>query len=359
MKYYLKWNSEKTFTVYNISKELGEKLDNAYIMGLTAPVAVMENRHKSLFLYPNFVQWEKDIFDTYPLTHALVANIHGEIRMYFNQWPQKMSHANLLNVYNVKEQFLHLYSFVDPYILSCKKSSSNQYLVKILNPQNLPVETRIGKILYSPNPGYSLTIEQDKFPVHLGPGENIIPININTNKLAQINTHSTPVTLVFFLQNREWENRFRYEGEKFPRRRGGEKRDSSASAGFVRYYKASNKNRNKIKKDGFISYNPNFPLPFSRGFLIVDFYLKFSHIKSKIRPLCKLDIFPHRENEPFAVKILKARDIKEDKFESYRLCTVIPATKYLEFRVYAEGLCDIELDYIDITYYKGIIENSE
>jgi hypothetical protein len=305
------------------------------------------------------VQWEKDIFDTYPLTHALVANIHGEIRMYFNQWPQKMSHANLLNVYNVKEQFLHLYSFVDPYILSCKKSSSNQYLVKILNPQNLPVETRIGKILYSPNPGYSLTIEQDKFPVHLGPGENIIPININTNKLAQINTHSTPVTLVFFLQNREWENRFRYEGEKFPRRRGGEKRDSSASAGFVRYYKASNKNRNKIKKDGFISYNPNFPLPFSRGFLIVDFYLKFSHIKSKIRPLCKLDIFPHRENEPFAVKILKARDIKEDKFESYRLCTVIPATKYLEFRVYAEGLCDIELDYIDITYYKGIIENSE
>ena len=56
------------------------------------------------------------------------------------------------------------------------------------------------------------------------------------------------------------------------------------------------------------------------------------------------------------MKILKAKGIKEDKFENYRLCAVIPETKYLEFRVYAEGLCDIELDYIDITYYKGIIE---
>ena len=243
---------------------------------------------------------------------------------------------------------------MDPYILNCKKSGINLYLVIVMNPQNLPVEALIGKIFYSSRPGCSLTIEQDKFPVHLEPGENIIPVDIDSNKLAQINTNSFPGTLVFFLQNPEWENRFRYEGEKFPHSKGGGKKDLSASAGFVRYYRALNSN--KIKKPGFISYNPNFPLPFSQGFLIVDFYLKFSRIKSKIRPLCKLDIFPHREKEAFAVKILKAKGIKEDKFENYRLCAVIPETKYLEFRVYAEGLCDIELDYIDITYYKGIIE---
>ncbi len=358
LKYYLKWNSDKTFTVFNISKELGEKLDNAYIMGLTAPVAVMENRHKSLFLYPNFVQWEKDIFDKYPLTHALVANIHGEVKMYFDQWPQKMSNANLLKVYNVKEQFLHLYSFVDPYILSCTKSDSNRYLLKILNPQNQQIETRIGKIFYSSTPEYALAIERDKLPIPLEPGENIIPVEIDTNPLAQINTNTdiTPGTVVFFLQHQRWENRFRYEGEKFPRQVGGEKKDVLASARFVRYYKASNKSNNKIRKTGFMAYNPNFPLPFSQGFLIVDFNLKFSHIKSKIKPLCKLDIFPHREEEAFAWKTLKLRDVKVDKFENYRLCTTIPETKYLEFRVYAEGLSDIELDYIDITYFKGMIE---
>ena len=362
MKYYIKWNSDKTFTVFNISKELGEKLNNAYIMGLTAPAAVMENKHKSLFLYPDFVQWEKDIFDKYPLTHALVANIHGEIKMYFDQWPQKMSDANLLKVYNVKEQFLHLYSFVDPYISGCTKNDTNRYLVKILNPQHKRVKTWIGKIFYSPTPGCSLAIEQEESPIPLEPGENIIPVKIDVNPLAQINTDTdsdiTPGTVVFFLQNQGWENRFRYEGEKFPRRVGGEKKDLLASANFVRYYRASNKRKNKIRKTGFIAYNPNFPLPFSRGFLVVDFNLRFSHIQSKIRPLCKLDIFPHREEEALSRKILKLRDIEENTFKNYRLCTTIPETKYLEFRVYAEGLCDIELDYIDITYYKGIIEKS-
>jgi 4-amino-4-deoxy-L-arabinose transferase-like glycosyltransferase len=347
MKYYLKWNSEKTYSVLNISNELREKLDHAYIMGLTSPVAVLENTHKSLFLYPNFVQWEDDIFNRYPLTHALIANVHGEIRMYFDQWPQKMSNANLLKVYNVKDQFLHLYSFEDPYISGWSEEDGS-FRVTIMNPGNQPVETQPGKVFHSSNPECSLSLEQGR-PVQIQPGENTIPVVMDIGKLNQLNP--APETVIFYLKNDKWGNRFRYEGEKFPRWVGGDKRDLSASSGFVRSYVGPVKKGKK--KPGFISFNPNFPLPFSQGLVKVDFHLKFSKIKSKLQPLCKIDIFPHREEEALAFKELKARHVKENQFGDYTLCAVVPETKFLEFRVYAEGFCDIELDYIDVTYYQG------
>jgi hypothetical protein len=81
--------------------------------------------------------------------------------------------------------------------------------------------------------------------------------------------------------------------------------------------------------------------------------LKFSNLKTKIRPLCHLDIYSYEDNGPIAEKTLRPVDIKKNKKGIYRISAVIPETKTLEFRIRTEQWSDIAFDYLDITYYQG------
>jgi hypothetical protein len=343
--YFLKWNREKSHTVYNISRELGKKLDNAFIAGLTAPVAVLENRHRSLFLYPGFVNWSRDTFQRYPITHALLASFNQEITNFFQQWPEKMNQARLLRVYNVKDQFLHLYSFVDPVIKEVHRMAPDHFRLSIANPRNNPVKIRAGVIWFFRDPG---SVDQAADVFHreeprrsfvLEPGENTVELKTGQQE------NPRPVSGLFFLDLEEWPDSYRYEAEKFPKKVGINRWNPEASAKFTRTF------YQKRHPAGFLSFGPF--IPYSDGFMEVRFYFKPSHIRSRIKPVIKLDMFSYREKKALRSRILKPADLTDNIFRPYTLSAAISGVRYLEFRVYAERLSDIDLDYIDVVYYQG------
>ncbi|MCP5106397.1 MAG: hypothetical protein GY950_23630 [bacterium] len=349
MNYYLQWNRDKTFAVRDISVELGEKLDNAYIGGMTAPVAVLENRHKALWLFPNFVNWDEKTFEKYPLTHALLGtDISREINLYFSTWPDRMAGAILLKVFHIKDYFLHLYSFVDPYIREGKSEDNTNFQLIVVNPSPGLIKTRIGKIYISEEgPGrQSFNIKKGQQEFELKPGDNTITMSIKEMPSPK------PPSILFFLEypHRFSKKKLRYEGENFPRKTGSNKKVPSASNRNLRYYNSS------VHTPGFLSYGPS--VPYAGGVLMADFKLKFDNLKSKIRPLARVDIFSYQDDGPVAERFIKPADIKKNKEELYRVSAVIPAVKRLEFRLQATKYADISFDYIDVTYYQGIFINT-
>ncbi|UCH92075.1 MAG: glycosyltransferase family 39 protein [Candidatus Aminicenantes bacterium] len=352
MSYYWQWNADKTYVIRDISRELGEKLEDAYIGGMTSTVAVMENRHKALWLYPDFVNWDAHTFEKYPLTHALLGtDVSKEIIHFFNQWPERMKRAKLLTVYPLKNYFLHLYSFVGPYISHCTIENGQKYRLKVVNPSKRLVKTRVGEVYYfkkkpgekSQEPAFRVYKGQQVFT--LAPGENEMVI------LVKEPPGSNAASLLFYLDYPHpfGKDKLRYEGENFPGKIGFNKRDRSASHGYTRYFDRAR------QVPGFLSYGP--AVPYARGFLIADFKLKFANLKTKLRPICRLDIYSYQDNGPVAEGVIKPADIKKNKTHIYRLYTIIPGTKKLEFRIQTEKWADISFDYIDVTYYQGYVVN--
>jgi hypothetical protein len=348
LSHYRKWNREKTHTVYQISHELGARLNNAYIAGLTAPVAVLENTHRSLFLYPEFVNWDRHTFERYALTHALLASFNQEITLFFRQWPDQMEQARLLKVYNIKDQFLHLYSFVAPFIEEAREIDNQGIELKIQNPSDNPVMAGIGSICFFNDSGglggvddYSISEATDS--VVLKPGENRLVLPHPPSE------QSEPLSVLFFLDLKEWGRTHRYQAEKFPLRAGENIRNVGASGGYTRSF------FQKKHRAGFITFGPF--IPYSTGFLKVDFNLKFDRVRSRIRPLVKLDIFSYSTKQSLDRRVLKPGDIRNNDFNRYPLTVTLPHRHFLEFRVYAEQFADIDLDYVDVVYYQGYILN--
>ncbi len=341
MKYYYLWERDKTDYVYKISNELGKKVKNGYIAGLTAPVAVLENRHKSLFLYPNFVHWGKETLVKYGITHALLASFNFEITNFFKQWPEIMKRARLLKVYNVKEQFLHLYSFTDPVIKDIRRINGENLLISIINPGNSK-NAVIGKIEFRDKGndilGEKFTKVYIKEPIYLKKGDNSIEIKDIFNGREKL----------FFIDNKEWGNRFRYEAEKFPRKRGRVIRDISASGKHLRFFDTV-----KDRSGFMICSNSGKFIPFSSGFMEVRFYLKFKNIKSRIRPLAVVDIYDNTDKTVATSLIIKNKNVEGDGFNIYPVRLKIRSLKDLEFRVFAEKTADIYVDYIELDYYQG------
>jgi 4-amino-4-deoxy-L-arabinose transferase-like glycosyltransferase len=352
MSYYWQWNENKTYIIRDISRELGEKLEDAYIGGMTSTVAVMENRHKALWLYPNFVNWDLHTFEKYPLTHALLGtDVSKEIIHFFKQWPERMNRAKILKIYPLKNYFLHLYSFVDPYISYCTPANDQNYRLKIVNPSEKIIETKVGDVYFlkekpgekSLERGFRVYHGQQAFTLKPGVNEIVIP--------AAESPKGNVASLIFFLDYPHpfANNPLRYEGENFPGKTGFNKRDRNASNGYTRNFDHT------LQGPGFLSYGP--AVPFARGFLLADFKLKFQNLKTSLRPLCRIDIYSYQDNGPVAERVIKPADMKKNKTQTYRLYTVIPATKKLEFRIQTEKWVDVEFDYIDVIYYQGYVVN--
>ncbi len=345
MKYYTEWDRDKTSYIKDISLELGEKIDNGYIAGLTAPVAVLENRHRSLFLYPKFVHWEKDTLEKYSITHSLLANFNFEITNFFMRWPDKMTEAKLLNVYNVKDQFLHLYSFVNPYIEGISETEGKKLSFRVIN-NGSPGEIRLGKVLIKEGmePGGNSQIKTNDIPgvkkiLH---GSNDISCSIGETG------ESSMFSPLFYIKDELWRNTFRYEGEKFPRKTGENLKNMYSSGRYVRYFNP------RIHGKGFISCsNSGKFIPYTEGIMKVDFILKFKNPRSGILPLAILDIFNNSDKKPSASRKIKKKNIIGDGFSKYSLFVEIDRLTDIEFRVFATGLSEIFLDYIEVTYFQG------
>jgi hypothetical protein len=353
MSYYLNWYTNRTYNVLNMSRELGEKLDNAYIAGMTASVGVMENRHKVLWLYPNFVNWNKDNFERYPLTHGLLGtDVSHEVFNFFNYWPERMTHARLLKIYHIKNYFLHLYSFENPYITDSREEENGQYRLTVINPTTRPLSgVHVGNVFIiekEKKEGQEKTARQidwravnGQSAFTLNPGENLL-------KLPQEEIPGPEVSSILFFLDYPHSfsgEKLRYEGEIFYRRTGTEKKVPGASNGYVRYFDR------RIHGANFLCYRAD--IPYARGVITAKFKLEFSDLKTKLRPLCYLDIYSHETNAPIAQKVIRPRNIKKNKTGEYSLSIAIPVTSTLEFRIKSTGQASISFDYVDLTYYQG------
>ena len=127
---------------------------------------------------------------------------------------------------------------------------------------------------------------------------------------------------------------------------GINKKENGASGNQVRYFNS------EIHNPGFLGYGPT--IPYSKGFMIADFNLKFKNLKTKIKPLCQIDIFSISKNKPLAAKQIKPGDIKKVNNNSFRLATPISESEKIEFRIQTTKLADISFDYIDLKYYQGV-----
>jgi 4-amino-4-deoxy-L-arabinose transferase-like glycosyltransferase len=356
MRYYLDWYTHRTYNVWNMSKELGEKLDNAYIAGMTASVGVMENRHKVLWLYPNFVNWNKDNFERYPLTHALVGtDVSQEIFNFFNEWPERMAHARLLKIYHIKNYFLHLFSFENPYITDCRKEENGQYRqyrLTAINPTSRPLSNvRVGKVFIiekKKKEGQEKTARQiDLQAVNghsaftLNPGKNVLILPQDEIPGPDVSS------ILFFLDYPHpfTGEKLRYEGEIFHHRTGINKKVPAASNGYVRYF-----NR-RIRGVNFLCYRAD--IPYAKGIITAKFKLEFSDLITKFKPICYLEIYSHNDDAPIAEKVIKPRDVKKNKTGEYSLSFAIPLTRTLEFRIKSTRYASISFDYVDLTYYQG------
>ncbi len=335
MKYYIYWKRDRTEYVYKISEELAKKIDNGYIAGLTAPVAVLGTEHKSLFLYPEFVHWGKNTLDNFKITHALLANFNFEISNFFRQWPDKMKNASLLNVYNVKDQFIHLYSFVDPYISGLKRVD-NKTLELRINNNGSNGDIKFGIIEFSGESPVRNTLLPVTYPVKNG--VNIIRLSDRLNGNEK---------LIYIKQNK-WPDQFRYEAEKFPRKRGRVVRDITRSGKHLRYFNAG------TDRKGFMacSIGGKF-IPYSEGFINARFTLKFDGIRSRIKPLAVIDIFNNTLKTSVSSLSIKKRDQKNIGFHEYSVQYKINKVSDIEFRVFAQKTADIYYDYLELDYFQG------
>lgn len=346
--YYLQWHNTKTYTVRDISRELGEKLEDAYIGGMTSCVAVLENTHKALWLYPNFVNWQADTLKKYPLTHALLGtDVSREIHHFFNQWPQLMKRAGLQKVYFIKNYFLHLYSFNEPYIKEYQKAAEGPARVTVINPSKKNIEVNLGSIQCVKDRNALRFIRADKI-YELAPGENTFEETlphqgdiVYLDHAHAFGTVGTPLV---------------YEGEIFPGKTGINKPYANASNGSVRYFDG------KAHKPGYIAYGP--AVPFGPGVIAVDFKLAADKLKSKLRPLCIIDIYSHQAKAPVAELEIKPSAIKKatkpgETFAVFRLVHLVKQSEILEFRVRATGSGDVLLDSANLFYYQGFQANTE
>lgn len=332
--YYIQWQMNKTHSIRDMSRELGKELDDAYIGGMTSTVAVLENRHKALWLYPNFVNWGADTFEKYPMTHALLGtDVSNEVIHFFNQWPERMNRAALVKVYPIKDYFLHLYSFRAPYIAGCTEEADGTYRLTIANP-----DTKIkGFVKIGTVESQAYTVTWLDRSLDLKPGENEITVPADANTKLMILQYPRP-----------FDGRpLRYEGENFAAKTGANRKESSASNGTVRYVDPA------IHGTGFFSYGP--AVPYGKGILMADFKLNFSNMKTKLKPLCRIDIYAKEAEGPVAQWDIKPSDVKISKNGTFRLVTEIPDVRTLEFRIRTpeRHQAQISFDYVDVTYYQG------
>ena len=361
-----KWDNNKTYVIRDINKDFKKNFDNAFIAGLTAPVSVLESKNRALFLFPKFVNWnndgtKQDTFNQYPITHALLASFNHEISMYFSAWPKKMEHAKLLNNYNVKDQFLHLYSFQYPYIEKITRIDKNNFDLIIKNPNHNKTQVYINKIfIKKDNPKNKLI----SFDIIIRTGNELTAL-----KKGSLNNHGKTVLkiflddesinisrlVVFNIETSIMRNKLRYEGEKFPGRTGIVKKTENCSARYVKFFNG------KKHKRGFLIHGPTIPFEYTQGLVRAEFCVSFKNIRNKISPVCTMDIFDYNNQEKFTEKIIipKKDKTKNGVFKKYSLYAYIPSTKKIEFRLKTTDnksrnkTTNISIDYVDITYYQG------
>jgi len=102
--HYYRWVRRPDYTVRDTSREIGRMASGPFLIaGLWAPLATIENRHRSLYLGKNWYNYRKT-FSRFPITHLFLwdGNNQEELRFLMERYPTIMERAVLLEIYNIK-----------------------------------------------------------------------------------------------------------------------------------------------------------------------------------------------------------------------------------------------------------------
>jgi len=101
---YYRWVRSPAYTVRNTSRELGRLSGEALIAGLWAPLATIENRHRSLYLGEDWFNYH-ETFVKYPVTHLFLwdGNNQEELDFLIERYPKIMERAILIKTYNINK----------------------------------------------------------------------------------------------------------------------------------------------------------------------------------------------------------------------------------------------------------------
>mgnify|MGYP005854354181 FL=1 len=196
---YVTWQINKTYKVRDISRKLGEELKDAFIAGLTAPAFNLENRHKSLFLWENFVNYEKP-FEKYPITHAILGLFNKEIHYYYSKLPEIMNRSYLIDAFNLRNTIFHLYTFKEPYIAQANPTGKNNFKLKIINPTGHNVKTKIRAVYLFENDYQRNKDEQGYEFSGLEQYFNLAPYENNIEITFPINFKKEPISVLIYLE---------------------------------------------------------------------------------------------------------------------------------------------------------------
>jgi len=108
--HYFRWVRSPAYTVRNASRDLGRLPGEALIAGLWAPLATIENQHRSLNLGKNWFNYD-NTFVKYPVTHLFLwdGNNKEELRFLIEKYPEIMERAILIKTYTINKFPVRLY----------------------------------------------------------------------------------------------------------------------------------------------------------------------------------------------------------------------------------------------------------
>ena len=111
--HYCRWVRSPAYTVRNASRSLRTLRGEVLIAGLWAPLATIENRHRSLVLGNNWFNYE-NTFVKYPVTHLFLwdGNRQEEIRFLIKKYPEIMERAILIKTYTIDKLPVRLYKII-------------------------------------------------------------------------------------------------------------------------------------------------------------------------------------------------------------------------------------------------------
>ncbi len=371
---YYEWAAYPQYTVRDISRELGNRLQNAFIAGLGAPTICLENKHRAIHVYENFFNY-RNTFDRYPITHLFMGAYNQEVKFYYRQFFPQMQKAVLEKVYPIKDSHFYFYSLVEPSIEKIRISEEK-------DPAGENGEIEKGELSLSPTRPLNVTlfVRNNEYtnqrdvkigwvlhPVPLKPEEGLSnplglenpsgsgdivalassPISLQPGEIGQV-TLSREVTpgsynlLAFTLPS--YENIF--EAEYLDHRIGQKQEDPEAYNGIAWKVSKTGRDRN------YAVFGPYLRYP--SGYLKVAFRLKTSDNTEDL-PIARIDVASEMGREALAIRDLQGGDFKAPgTYEEFELFCYLEDLEKLEFRVLSHGQADIWIDRIRVEFTRGL-----
>jgi 4-amino-4-deoxy-L-arabinose transferase-like glycosyltransferase len=356
---YYRWAAHPQYTVRDISRELGQRLQNAFIAGLGAPTICLENKHRAIHVYERFFNY-RDTLDRYPITHLFMGAYNQEVKFYYRQFFPQMQKAVLEKVYPIKDSHFYLYSLVEPSIEKITVSEerteerekggleeggpssppfSPAHSLKVTlfvrnNEHTNLREVKVGWLLHPPDSEDITALGSS--PISLGPGE------MGEVTLSKEVTPGSYHLLAFTLPS--YQNIF--EAEYLDHRIGKEQKDPEAYNGVAWKVSRTDGDGNYAVFGPYLRYPP--------GYLKATFRLKTSD-NTRNLPIARIDVASEMGRKVLATRDLRGEDFRvPGSYEEFGLSCYLEDLEKLEFRVLSQGQTDIWIDQIRVEFTKGL-----